>query len=198
MRDVVWPTFWAGRTTSGHKNLKSRRSLQGGDTSASSCPNFTANWTWSRWFVLISFYWYWILTLYSTGVGANTGTESTTRRHLPMQRELHVNALTHALLMLSDASSINLGSLCQHTGRGLLGRWPNGLCTSRNLTSTLESRWWGQLMQLSNQIDPSRGTLNIDFLIQKSSKPKMHGKYSKRVFLNIFSPPDHDSGVYLL
>ena len=72
--------------------------------------------------------------------GANTGTESITRRCLPMQRELCTNALMCALLMLSDASSIDLGGLCQHTSGGLLGRQPNGPCASKNLTGASVSR----------------------------------------------------------
>lgn len=96
MRGAVWPDLWANRMTFNFKNLFLRRQSQEGDTFAPSYPSFTVNWIRLKWCVLISFYWYLILNMYSTGAGANNGTDKFTRTNLMMQRDLCMNALTHA------------------------------------------------------------------------------------------------------
>jgi hypothetical protein len=122
VKDAAWLDFWASKMTSDFKNLKLRRRSYKGDTSAFSCPSFTVNWIWSRWFVFNSFYFYLALNLYSIGDGANTGTEMYIRRCLGMQRELHTNLLMRAQLTLSNGSSTNYGGLWTHIRGGSLGR----------------------------------------------------------------------------
>jgi hypothetical protein len=152
------------------KDLFSRRRLQEGDTSVSSCPSFTANWILLKWFVFILFHCYLILNLYSTGAGANTGTDRFTRQLLGMQRKPHANALMCARLMWSDNFSTVPGNLCQHIVRGWLGGQQNGQCGNRNLTGMLESRQWCRLMSWSIQINPK-----WVLIITKNSK-KVHPK----------------------
>lgn len=100
------------------------------------------------------------LNLYSTGVGANTGTGNITRKHFQMQRGSHATALMHAQLKSSDVSSIDLGGSCWHIKKGSLGRQLNGLCANRNLIGVLESGQCSQLRKMSLQIDP-KGVLII-------------------------------------
>jgi len=56
--------------------------------------------------------------MYSIGAGANTGTDRFTRRHLQMQKALHVNVLMGAWLMLSGSFSTAPGDSWQHIVKG--------------------------------------------------------------------------------
>jgi len=48
-----------------------------------------------------------------------------------------------------------------------------------------------------NPNQPKRGTHKYNFLQKSTSKLKKCGNVLRRVFLDVFSPPDHDSDVHL-
>jgi len=56
--------------------------------------------------------------MYSTGAGANNGTDKFTRTNLMMQRDSHMNALMCAQSMSSNGFSTDHGDLCQLIIRG--------------------------------------------------------------------------------
>ena len=194
---VAWLGFSANRTISETKYHSSRRKFMHTVISVFSFPNSIVSSIPLKWFVQNSF----ILILstehsiYCTGDGSNIGTEMFIRIDLMRQRKLRGNALMHAPLTLSGGSSIRLGILWTLIGKGWPeGQW-NGWSDSRNCTKGLDKGRWCLWKLFLIRFNQNKTHYIVKFGPRDCPPPEKHGKNKKRVFLDVFSPPENNSGV---
>ena len=111
------------------------------------------------------------------------------------QRKPRGNALTHTPLTSSGGSSTRLGILWTLIGKGWPERQQNGQSDSRNCTKGLDKGQWCPWKLFLIRFNQNKTHYIVKFGLEDYPPPKICGKNKRRVFLDIFSPPDNNSRV---